>query len=168
MAGNLGLTRTYDRIFSIMRDDFQPILFDNVSSKTNLLFRIKDLGSIVKVGGREHLRFNILKELPTALGYTDLDTITPVRSDPVTSAIYVWKQIQAPVNISGRDMIQTGEAAVPDLLNLFIDAAEIALRDALGGSTLGIFSSAGEGTLTQVTGLQITSRVPQQLEQWGN
>lgn len=154
MAGNASVTRTYDRIFSIVRDEVQPLLFDNISSRTALLYRMKDMGAIIRTGGKPHLRFNVLKELPTATGYTDLDTITPVRADPVTSAIFEWKQLQVPVQISGRDIIKTGEAAVIDLLELFIQAAEIAMRDAIGGSSLGIFSDAGESELRKITGLQ--------------
>lgn len=154
MAGNLSLTRTYDRIFSIVRDEVEPVIFDNVSARTALLFRMKDVGAIIRVGGRPHLRFNILKELPTATGYTDLDTITPTRADPVTSAVFEWKQIEAPIQISGRDMIKTGESAITDLLELFIQAAEISLRDALGGNSIGLFSTADESEFRKVTGLQ--------------
>jgi len=154
MAGNLSLTREYNRIFSIVRDEVEPILFDNISSRTKLLFRMKELGAIIKTGGKPTLRFNILKELPTASGYTDLDVLTPQRGDPVTSAVYEWKQLNVPVQISGLDMIKTGEAAIPDLLELFIQSAEISMRDAIGGSTLGIFSSANETDLRKITGLQ--------------
>ena len=151
---NTSLTRTYNRIFSIVRDDVEPILFDNISSKTALLFRMKDMGAIIKTGGKPHLRFNILKQLPTAQGYSDLDGLTPVRGDPVTSAIYEWKQLNVPVQISGLDMIKTGEEAVVDLLELFLQASEISMRDAIGGSTLGLFSSAGESNVRAITGLQ--------------
>lgn len=154
MANNTSLTRTYNRIFSIVRDEVEPVIFDNVSARTALLFRMKDVGAIITVGGKPHLRFNILKELPTASAYTDLETLTPVRADPVTSLIYEWKQLQAPVQISGLDMIKTGEGAETDLLELFINSAEVALRDGLGGSSFGIFSDGGETDLDKVTGLQ--------------
>src|SRR3990167_3939063 len=153
MAGNLSVTREYNRIFSIVRDEVEPVLFDNISSRTKLLFRMKQLGAIIKTGGKPHLRFNILKELPTAAGYTDLDVITPVRPDPVTSAVFEWKQIYVPVQVSGLDMIKTGENAIVDLLELFIQAAEIAMRDAIGGSSVGIFSDADETNLRAITGL---------------
>ena len=154
MADNLSVTRTYDRIFSIMRDYVEPVIFDNISTRTALLFRMKELGAIQRVGGREHLRFTILKELPSTEGYTDLDTITPVRADPTTSAIYEWKQLQCPIQVSGLDMIKTTEDGISNILELFIQSAEISLRDALGGSSLGIFSDGTESTLTKVSGLQ--------------
>lgn len=154
MAGNISVTRTYDRIFSIVRDEVEPILFDNISARTALLFRLKDMGAIQRVGGRPHLRFNILKELPTTEGYSDLDVITPVRADPVTSAIYEWKTLNCPVQVSGLDMIKTGDAGIIDLLELFIQAAEISMRNAIGGSSIGIFSNAGEGNVRAITGLQ--------------
>lgn len=154
MAGNLSVTREYQRIFTIVRDEAEPILFDNVSSRTAFLYRLKDMGAIIKTGGKPHLRFNILKELPTAQGYTDLDTLTPVRGDPVTSAIYEWKQIAVPVQVSGLDMIKTPEGNEIDLVEMFLQSAEISMRDCIGGSTEGIFSSAAETDLRKITGLQ--------------
>lgn len=154
MAGNLSLTREYQRIFSIAKDQVEPIIFDNASARTPTLFRYKDMGAIIRTGGRPHLRFNILKELPTTAAYTDLDVITPSRGDPVTSVVYEWKQLQCPVQMSGLDLIKTGEGSEVNLLELFLQSAEISLRDGLGGSALGIFSDAGESDLTKVTGLQ--------------
>ena len=154
MAGNLSVTREYKRIFSIVADEAEPILFDNVSTRTALLYRLKDMGAIIKTGGKPHLRFNILKELPTAVGYTDLDILTPVRGDPVTSAIYEWKQVAVPVQVSGLDMIKTPEGNEIDLVEMFLQSAEIAMRDAIGGSSIGIFSSAAEDNLRAITGLQ--------------
>jgi hypothetical protein len=155
MAGNTSLTRTYNRIFTIMRDEaIEPYLFDNISSRTSLLYCLKEKGAIKKIGGAPHLRFNILKELPTTEGYTDLDAITPVRADPATSAIYDWKQLQCPVQVSGLDMIKTGDDAAPDLLEMFIQAAEISMRDAIGGSSVGIYSSGADSDTNKITGLQ--------------
>lgn len=154
MAGNLSVTREYQRIFSIVADEAQPVLFDNVSTRTALLYRMKEMGAIIKTGGKPHLRFSILKELPTAAGYTDLDPLTPVRGDPVTSAIFEWKQVAVPVQVSGLDMIKTPEGNEIDLVEMFLQSAEIAMRDAIGGSSIGIFSSADETNLRALTGLQ--------------
>ncbi len=51
-------------------------------------------------------------------------------------------------------MIKTGEGAEPELLELFIQAAEISMRDAIGGSTVGVYSDGDETTLGEITGLQ--------------
>jgi hypothetical protein len=153
MAGELSLTRQYNYIYSIMRDEVEPILWDNVSTRTSLLYRMKELGAIIKTGGKPHLRFTILKELPTAVAYTDLDTITPVRGSPFTSAVYNWKQIEVPVQVSGLDMIKTGDDGIEDLLGDLIETAEIAMRDGIGGSTIGIYSDGDEDTLTKLSGL---------------
>src|SRR3990167_211523 len=154
MAGNLSVTREYQRIFAIVADEVEPILFDNVSARTALLYRLKDMGAIIKTGGKPHLRFNILKELPTAQGYTDLDTLTPVRGDPVTSCIYEWKQVAVPVQVSGLDMIKTPEGNQIDLIEMFLQSAEAAMREAIGGQSLGLYSSADETNLRAITGLQ--------------
>lgn len=155
MAGNLSLTRTYDRFFSIVRDELASnTIFDNVSTKTALLFAMKMMGMIHVVGGRPHLRFTIMKELPTTIGYNDLDPLTPERADPATSAIFEWKQLATPIQVSGLDMIKTEGAGIVDLLELFMNAAEASQREALGGSSVGIFSSADETNLRALTGLQ--------------
>ena len=154
MAGNLSVTREYQRIFSIVADEVEPILFDNASARTAFLYRTKEMGAIIKTGGKPHLRFNIIKELPTAQGYTDLDVLTPVRGDPVTSCIYEWKMIAVPVQVSGLDMVKTPEGNEIDLIEMFLQSAEIAMRDAIGGSSIGLFSSADETNLRAITGLQ--------------
>ncbi len=155
MAGNLSLTRTYDRIFTIMRDEaIEPYLWDNVSARTAYLYCMKAKGAIKEIGGHENLSFKILKELPTTVGYTDDGVLTPVRADPYTRAIFNWKQLAVPVQVTGLDMIRTGEGAEPELLEAFIQAAEISMRDAVGGSTLGVFSDGDETTLDEITGLQ--------------
>jgi hypothetical protein len=155
MAGNLSVTRAYDRVFSIIRDELASnVIFDNVSTRTALLFCMKLKGAIVPTDGAPHLRFNILKELPTTVGYTDLDTLTPERADAVTSAVYEWKQLATPVQVSGLDMVKTPDGNEPDILETFIAAAETSMRESLGGSSLGIFSNADETDLRKYTGLQ--------------
>ena len=155
MPAGLSVTRVYDRIFTIMRDEaLEKELFDSVSARTSTLFAMKMMGAIKRVGGSPHLRFNIVHQLPATEGYTDLGVLTPVRADPVTTAIYEWKQLQCPIQISGRDMIRTGDEAVPDLLELFIQVAELSMRDAIGGSSVGIFSDGDETVLTEITGMQ--------------
>src|SRR3972149_1493956 len=154
MAGNLSITREYQRIFSIVADEAEGVLFDNVSTRTSLLYHMKNMGAIIKTGGKPHLRFSILKELPTAQGYTDLDPLTPVRGDPFTSCIYEWKQLAVPVQVSGLDMIKTPEGNEIDLVEAFLQSAEAAMREAIGGQSLGLYSSADETNLRAITGLQ--------------
>lgn len=154
MANNLSVTREYQRIFSIVADEAEGIIFDNITTQTQLLYRMNQLGAIIKTGGKPHLRFNILKELPTTVGYTDLDTLTPVRADPATSCIYEWKQLATPVQVSGLDMIKTPEGNEIDLVELFMQSAEASMKEAIGGSSLGIFSSAAETDVRKITGLQ--------------
>lgn len=152
---NLSLTREYNRIFTIMRDEaLESVIWDNASTRTATLFRMKQMGAIIEVGGMPHLRFNILKQLPTAQAYTDLDIITPVRADPWTSIVYEWKQIEVPIQVSGLDVIKTADGDESDLLRGFIEVAEIAMRDTIGGSSIGIFSNIGETSLTGISGFR--------------
>lgn len=155
MAGNLSVTREYDRVFSLVQDRLTSrVLFDNVSTRTALLFCMKLKNNMPSVDGRAHLRFSILKELPNTIGYTDNDTLTPERPDAFTSAVYEWKQLATPVNVTGRDMIKTENGAVTDLLTALIQAAESSMRESLGGASVGIFSDAGESELRKFSGLQ--------------
>lgn len=155
MAGNQSVTREFNRIFTIMKDEaIETAIFDNASSRTSFLYCLKSKDGIKRIGGQPNLSFKVLKELPTTDGYTDLDTITPARPDPWTRAIYEWKQLYCPIQVSGLDLIKTGENAVPDLVEGFFEVAEISMRDAIGGSTVGVYSDGTESTLTKITGLQ--------------
>src|SRR3990167_2791115 len=138
MAGNLSITREYQRIFSIVADEAEGVLFDNVSTRTSLLYHMKNMGAIIKTGGKPHLRFSILKELPNAQGYTDLDPLTPVRGDPFTSCIYEWKQLDVPVQVSGLDMIKTPEGNEIDLVGGLLESGASAKRGASGRPELGL------------------------------
>jgi len=155
VPGNLSLSREYARIFALVTDKLTSnVIFDNVSTRTSLLYAMKALGAIVRVGGQPHLRFTIMKELPTAIGYTDLGVITPSRADPFTSVVYEWKTIGVPFQVSGLDMIKTKDDGIENLLTRMIEAAEAGLREGLGGSTLGLYTNDGETTTTSLTGLQ--------------
>ena len=138
-----------------MRDEaIGSALWDNVSTRTALLYALKQKGAIVELGGMPHLSFKIMLRTPTTVGYSDDDVLTPVRADPYTRAVYVWKQLACPVMLTGRDMIQTGEAAEPDLLESFIQAAEVSMKEAIGGSSVGIFADGDETVENEITGLQ--------------
>lgn len=155
MAGNLSVTREYDRVFSLVQDKLSSnVLFDNASSRTAYLYAMKLKGNMPSVDGRAHLRFSILKELPSTIGYTDDDTLTPTRPDAFTSAIFEWKQLATPVNVTGRDMIKTENGAIADMLTALIMAAETGMRESLGGSSVGVFSTADETELRKFSGLQ--------------
>lgn len=155
MAGNLSLSKIYNRISTIMKDEaLEPYLWDNVSARTAYLYAMKAKGAIVEKGGSDDLPYKILKELPTTVGYADDEVLTPVRADPYTRIKFIWKQLACPVQITGLDMIMTGEGAEPDLLQAFIEAAEISMRDAVGGSSIGVFSTGDETARTSITGLQ--------------
>ena len=155
MAGNLSVTREYDRVFSLVQDKLSSnVLFDNASSRTAYLYAMKLKGNMPSVDGRANLRFSILKELPSTIGYTDDDTLTPTRPDAFTSAIFEWKQLATPVNVTGRDMIRTENGAIADMLTALIMAAETGMRESLGGSSVGVFSTADETELRKFSGLQ--------------
>jgi hypothetical protein len=51
-------------------------------------------------------------------------------------------------------MIKTPEGNEIDLVEMFMQSAESAMREAIGGSDVGIFSSADETNLRAITGLQ--------------
>lgn len=140
-------TSTFERIVSYFSDI--------VTGRIFLLHALAELKGISQeVQGGVDIRFPVLKELATAEDYSDLDTGAPARANPATTAVYTWRQLRAPVVLSGRDMaINLGsDRAVLNILNLMVTAATQALRSRAGGAN-GIFSTNGDGA-TGIQGLQ--------------
>jgi hypothetical protein len=128
---------------------------DNVTNRIPYLLALNAMGRKELWNGAAQLHFNIFKELSTAEFYTDLGAVQTTRPANFTRAAYEWKQAQAPVSLSGLDMLRnSGEAAIVNLIKARIEAGVLSLANMLGGSATGVFSSATESDLVSLTGLQ--------------
>jgi len=140
-------TTTFERI--------PKFLSDIVTSRIFLLHALDTLKGIKsEVMGGLDIRFPVLKELATAVDYSDLDTLAPSRSSPATTAVYTWRQVAASAVLSGRDMaINLGsDTAILNVLNLMVTSAAQGLRSRIGGAN-GIYSTNGDSA-SGIQGLQ--------------
>lgn len=155
MPADLSATKVWSYLATTTFERMSPLISDIVSSRIFLLHAMDELKGVKKeTQGGLDLRFRILKELATAEDYTDLDSAAPSRANPATTAVYTWRQIRAPIVLSGRDMAinLNSDAAVSSVLTLMLNAAILGLRNRIGG-TSGIFSTNGDSA-SGVQGLQ--------------
>lgn len=152
---DLSLTKSWTYLAATTFERIAPFIADNITSRIFLLHILNESGMKQEVQGGLQLIFPVFKELPTASAYTDLDTLSVARANPTTVARYNWKQVAAPVTISGRDMVinSGSDVAITNVLTHFIEASEAAMREALDDATTGIHSTNDE-TSSGVTGLQ--------------
>jgi len=152
---NLSLLKTWDYLATSTLERISPYIADNATGRIFLLHVLEENGMKSSVMGGRQLVFPVFKELSTATAYTDLDLLTVARANPTTPAIYNWKQLAVPIQVSGRDMlINSGsDVAVSNLLVTFAETAIASLREGLDDATNGIHSSNDE-TVAGVTGLQ--------------
>ena len=132
-----------------------PFIADIITARIFLLHALAEIKGISQeVAGGLDIRFPVLKELATAEDYTDLDTGTPARASPATTAVYTWRQVRSPIVLSGRDMaVNLGsDRQVLNVLNLMVTSATQGIRDRVGGGS-GIFSSNGDSA-SGIQGLQ--------------
>lgn len=152
---DLSATKTWSYLATTTFERMSSFIADNVTARIFLLHALDQLKGIKQeLQGGLDIRFRILKELATASDYTDLDTLSPSRANPATTAVYTWRQVYAPIVLSGRDMaINMGsDVAISNVLTLMLQAAEQGIRDRVGGSS-GIFSTNGDSA-SGIQGLQ--------------
>src|SRR3990167_10528542 len=152
---DLSATKTWTYLATSTFERIVPFIADIITARIFLLHALAEIKGISQeVAGGLDIRFPVLKELATAEDYTDLDTGAPSRASPATTAIYTWRQVRAPIVLSGRDMaVNLGsDASVSSVLTAMLNAAILGLRGQVGGAN-GIFSANGDGA-TGIQGLQ--------------
>lgn len=152
---DLSATKVWSYLATTTFERMSPLISDIVSSRIFLLHAMDELKGVKKeVNGGLDLRFRVMKELASAEDYTDLDTAAPTRANPLTTAVYTWRQVRSPIMLSGRDMAVNlnSDAAVSSVLTAMLNASILGLRNRIGGSA-GIFSANGDSA-SGIQGLQ--------------
>lgn len=153
MAGDTAITDTFDRVFTTTRTTILPKVWDQITTNIPVIYWLNLEGQVEMHEGGAALEFNVFKELMTAVGARATQKVTPVYVDPVTRGRYVWKNIYVPFKVPGIDLRKNmGPNAVVDLMVTVVEVAQASMTAALGGSTLGIWSSADESDETIITG----------------
>ena len=152
MAVPVAVTKSWDYLATSTYEKIQPFISDIVTAQVALIHALIDNGIAEEQAGGTQLVFPVFQELQTVQAYSDLDTLTVARANPTTAAIYDWKQLSVPVQISGRDMaINLGDdVQVQRVLRVFIDSAILSMRN---GMNQQLFST-NDDNAAGITGLR--------------
>ncbi len=149
-------TKTLDLIGSITHPKVAQKIADNVTGKIPLFFFLNRIGNKEMEDGGENYRLPVLHTLTTAQAYVGTTILTNPETDSVTSAVYERKQITVPIVATGTKLLKNSSGnvdAIIDYATSLVEIGEESMKNALAGSTIGIFSSQNESDLG-VTGLR--------------
>lgn len=159
----LSTTVNWDTIRSITHPKVAQKIADNITGKIPLLYFLDRMGNKEHENGGYNYMLPVFKELTNAQFYTGQTVLSSVEADPFTTAIYERKQVTVPIVATGTKMLQNSgnnPEAIINYMAAIVEAAEESMKNALAGSTNGVFSSNGESDLG-ITGLQnIVSDTP--------
>ena len=155
MAVNTAISTTFDRVWTTTRPEVIPKVWDNVSTDIPFIHYLYEKGLVDFVTGGAALDFMVLKELGQAIGYAPgATTLSPVTLDPATRGRYNWKNLALTFKIPGPEIAQNqGPNQVANLIAIIVESVRISMVQALGGTSVGIHSSADETNLGAITGL---------------
>ena len=135
-------TINWDALSSLTRDKFLPILVDNIFNSNPLA--VKLLKNSEKLDGGRKIITPLEYAKNAAQGfYSGYDVLDTTPSDPVTSAVWDWKQAYANISISGEEELKnSGDSMVLSLLKSKMGNAERSLKDLFGSKLFGTGSAA--------------------------
>ena len=146
-------TINWDALSSLTRDKFLPVLVDNIFNSNPLAVKLLKNAELLDGGRKIITPLEYAKNSAPGFysGYDVLDT-TP--SDPVTSAVWDWKQAYANISISGEEELKnSGDSMVLSLLKSKMGNAERSLKDLFGTKLFGTGTAApGSNEITALCG----------------
>ena len=146
-------TINWDALSSLTRDKFLPVLVDNIFSSNPLA--VKLLKNSEKLDGGRKIITPLEYAKNTAQGfYSGYDVLDTTPSDPITSAVWDWKQAYANISISGEEVLKnSGDSMVLSLLKSKMGNAERSLKDLFGTKLFGTGAAApGTNEITALCG----------------
>ena len=146
-------TINWDALSSLTRDKFLPVLVDNIFNSNPLA--VKLLKNAEKLDGGRKIITPLEYAKNTAQGfYSGYDVLDTTPSDPVTSAVWDWKQAYANISISGEEELKnSGDSMVLSLLKAKMGNAERSLKDLFGTKLFGSGTAApGTNEITALCG----------------
>ena len=151
-------TINWDALSSLTRDKFLPVLVDNIFNSNPLA--VKLLKNAEKLDGGRKIITPLEYAKNTAQGfYSGYDVLDTTPSDPVTSAVWDWKQAYANISISGEEELKnSGDSMVLSLLKSKMGNAERSLKDLFGTKLFGSGTAApGTNEITALCGQGLVS-----------
>jgi len=146
-------TINWDALSSLTRDKFLPVLVDNIFNSNPLA--VKLLKNAEKLDGGRKIITPLEYAKNSAQGfYSGYDVLDTTPSDPVTSAVWDWKQAYANISISGEEELKnSGDSMVLSLLKSKMGNAERSLKDLFGTKLFGTGTAApGSNEITALCG----------------
>ena len=127
---------------------------DNVSNHNPLLMHLKKRGNTTPARGGTKIRQELsYSENGTFKWYTGLETLDVSGSDVLDAADFEWKQANVNVVCSGYDeIVNTGDAAITDLIKQRIKVAENTAKNQVAAS---LFSDGTGSGGKEIGGLQL-------------
>ncbi len=147
------MTINWDALSSLTRDKFLPVLVDNIFNSNPLAVKLLKNAEMLDGGRKIITPLEYAKN--TAQGfYSGYDVLDTTPSDPVTSAVWDWKQAYANISISGEEELKnSGDSMVLSLLKSKMGNAERSLKDLFGTKLFGSGSAApGSNEITALCG----------------
>ena len=146
-------TINWDSLSSLTRDKFLPVLVDNIFNSNPLAVKLLKNAEMLDGGRKIITPLEYAKN--TAQGfYSGYDVLDTTPSDPVTSAVWEWKQAYANISISGEEELKnSGDSMVLSLLKSKMGNAERSLKDLFGSKLFGTGTAApGSNEITALCG----------------
>ena len=147
------MTINWDALSSLTRDKFLPVLVDNIFNSNPLAVKLLKNAEMLDGGRKIITPLEYAKN--TAQGfYSGYDVLDTTPSDPVTSAVWDWKQAYANISISGEEELKnSGDSMVLSLLKSKMGNAERSLKDLFGTKLFGTgAASPGSNEITALCG----------------
>jgi hypothetical protein len=149
-------TRTFDTIRSLTNDLVSQKISDTITAQIPLINLLDKVGNKELESGGYQYRMNVLVELNQAQAYSGTTVLDADIQDGVTTAIFNRKQLTVPIVLTGTQMLQNSgndPTAIVDFVAAQMEIAELAMKNAIGGTSLGIMSAWGESDVG-ITGLR--------------
>ena len=148
---------TFNQLSSLTTNKFMPKLIDNVFASKAFIARLTRPGQVQLMDGGIKLQGAVVESEPGTTGrwYSGYETIVSEPSDDITAWTLDWKQLQEPVKISRRELLQNmGDSAKLSLLRSKMEIAQKNVSERLGqGLNSDGTAATGDLTTKQIDGL---------------
>src|SRR6187549_740595 len=137
------ITTYFDQLFATTLAKYSKTLIDNIG-KSNALFHKLINGNYYEgVSGGSYIQIPLMYALGTFDSYEGYDELSTAPTEGLTSAIYQWSQLAAPVTYSMLDVLKNREQIV-DLVKTKMKQSEMTIQE---GFATHFLQGSGSGAL---------------------
>ena len=144
-AGNPSqITTNLDALFSQTLANYSKTLVDNIGLSNAFFNKIIKSNYYQSENGGSYIQIPLMYQLGGFDSYQDYDELDLSVTDGITSAIYEWRQLAAPIVYSMSEVLKNREKIV-DLVKTKIQQAEMGIQE---GFITHLLQGSGSGALT--------------------